>query len=129
MVVRSKAVPDHWLSAFCFHLPSMSAQQVLPGELVSVAHPNLKLGPGLLQVASAAGLSGGKASAASSGPIITTRAGTLAHSANNARWWVEGNARRVCSKSDHVYCSGILPSEMRLRYSTCQVRKNRSWAR
>lgn len=70
----------------------MTSNVVLPGEVVTVSHPNLKLGPGLLQTTSAAGSSGGGASA---GPIVTTRAGVLAHSANNARWWVEGNARRV----------------------------------
>jgi len=53
---------------------------ILPGEPVSAQHVNLKLGPGLLQ---------------STSSIISTKAGTLNHSANNSRWWVENNSRRV----------------------------------
>jgi exosome complex component RRP40 len=58
---------------------------VLPGEHVPAQHVNLKLGPGLKQQTSADG----------SSSIISTRAGTLNHSANGARWWVDGNSRRV----------------------------------
>jgi exosome complex component RRP40 len=62
---------------------------VLPGELVPAEHVNLKLGPGLLQLSTAQGPS----------RVISTRAGTLNHSANNRDWWVECNARRVSSYS------------------------------
>ncbi|KAI0670971.1 exosome complex exonuclease RRP40 [Trametes maxima] len=57
---------------------------VLPGEQVSAQHINLKLGPGLLSTSSA----GSQLS------IISTRAGEVLHSANRARWWIEGNSRR-----------------------------------
>jgi hypothetical protein len=59
---------------------------ILPGERVPVSHPNLKLGPGLSQAAS---LNSGQDG------IFTTRAGSLNHSTNRAKWWVEGNSRRV----------------------------------
>ncbi|KAF8842128.1 hypothetical protein BDN67DRAFT_989283 [Paxillus ammoniavirescens] len=63
---------------------------VLPGEYVPAQHVNLKLGPGLLQLATphapAAGLS--------SQPIVSVRAGALNYSANKSKWWVEGNSRR-----------------------------------
>ncbi|KAJ7644201.1 hypothetical protein FB45DRAFT_897212 [Roridomyces roridus] len=52
---------------------------VLPGQHVPAQHVNLKLGPGLLQTASS---------------IIATRAGSLNHSANRSKWWVENNSRR-----------------------------------
>lgn len=64
------------------------ASDVLPGELVPAQHVNLKLGPGLLQLSA-------HPVPSDSQPIISTRAGQLHHSANNSRWWVEGNARRV----------------------------------
>ncbi|KAF7365106.1 Exosome complex component rrp40 [Mycena venus] len=62
---------------------------VLPGQHVPAQHVNLKLGPGLLQ---STGSSSGDASTAPS--IIATRAGTLNHSANRSKWWVENNSRR-----------------------------------
>jgi exosome complex component RRP40 len=58
---------------------------VLPGEIVPAQHVNLKLGPGLLQLTSSDG----------TGSIISSRAGTLNHSANRSKWWIEGNSRRV----------------------------------
>src|ERR1700739_4630955 len=54
---------------------------VLPGELVPAQHVNLKLGPGLLQLSTAS--------------VISTRAGTLHHSSNRSKWWVECNSRRA----------------------------------
>ncbi|KAJ7095788.1 exosome complex exonuclease RRP40 [Mycena belliarum] len=62
---------------------------VLPGQQVPAQHVNLKLGPGLLQTTGSA--NGGPPPSAS---IITTRAGTLNHSANGSKWWVENNSRR-----------------------------------
>lgn len=59
----------------------------LPGETVSALHPNLKLGPGLLQETTL--------SLETPNSILTTRAGSLHHSKNGAKWWVEGNSRRV----------------------------------
>ncbi|KAJ7819358.1 hypothetical protein B0H14DRAFT_2372667 [Mycena olivaceomarginata] len=59
---------------------------VLPGQHVPAQHVNLKLGPGLLQHSDA--------STSASPSIIATRAGTLHHSANRAKWWVESNSRR-----------------------------------
>ncbi|KAH7921325.1 hypothetical protein BV22DRAFT_1114479 [Leucogyrophana mollusca] len=57
---------------------------VLPGERVPAQHVNLKLGPGLLQLSNSKGES----------PIISTRSGSLNHSANRSKWWVENNSRR-----------------------------------
>ncbi|KAG5648364.1 hypothetical protein DXG03_004936 [Asterophora parasitica] len=58
---------------------------VLPGTAVPAQHVNLKLGPGLLQLSNAN----------EAGPsIITSRAGTLNHSSNGSKWWVESNSRR-----------------------------------
>ncbi|KAI0315796.1 exosome complex exonuclease RRP40 [Amylostereum chailletii] len=57
---------------------------ILPGERVPAQHANLKLGPGLHQET----IPGGK------NVVVSTRAGTLQHSANGARWWVESNSRR-----------------------------------
>jgi exosome complex component RRP40 len=54
---------------------------ILPGEHVPAKHVNLKLGPGLLQLA-------GK------GSIISTRAGTLNRSETGNKWWIECNSRR-----------------------------------
>jgi len=62
----------------------MSSSTVLPGEPVPAQHVNLKLGPGLLQISSSQ----------SQSSIISTRAGTVNHSANNSKWWVESNSRR-----------------------------------
>ncbi|KAF7314443.1 hypothetical protein MKEN_00917100 [Mycena kentingensis (nom. inval.)] len=61
------------------------SETVLPGQIVPAQHVNLKLGPGLLQTTSVG---------ASSSSIIATRAGTLHHSANRSKWWVENNSRR-----------------------------------
>jgi exosome complex component RRP40 len=70
------------------------SSRILPGETVSASHPNLKLGPGLLQATSASSLN--------KDGILTTRAGWLNHSVNGAKWWVEGNSRRV---SEHFLMS------------------------
>jgi len=61
------------------------SEVVLPGEAVDAKHPNLKLGPGLLQL--------------SDGPIISTKAGVLCHNQNRSKWWVESNSRRVGTKN------------------------------
>ncbi|KIJ64530.1 hypothetical protein HYDPIDRAFT_89965 [Hydnomerulius pinastri MD-312] len=63
---------------------------VLPGERVPAQHVNLKLGPGLLQLSSLQGPVKGS----NSQLIASTRAGTLNHSTNKSKWWVEGNSRR-----------------------------------
>jgi hypothetical protein len=68
-----------------WHSSAMSSL-TLPGEIVTVAHPNLKLGPGLAQ---------DSLSSSSRDSVLVTRAGSLNHSANGAKWWVEGNSRRV----------------------------------
>ncbi|KAF9060726.1 exosome complex exonuclease RRP40 [Rhodocollybia butyracea] len=60
---------------------------VLPGERVPAQHVNLKLGPGLLQVNNASG-------ARTTPSVISTRAGTLNHSTNGSKWWIESNSRR-----------------------------------
>ncbi|KII90952.1 hypothetical protein PLICRDRAFT_137496 [Plicaturopsis crispa FD-325 SS-3] len=57
---------------------------VLPGEHISAQHVNLKLGPGLLQVSDSQ----------QAGSIISTRAGTLNHSSNGSKWWIDSNSRR-----------------------------------
>jgi len=59
---------------------------VLPGDHVPARHANLKLGPGLQQVSTAANKTGM--------PVIATRAGELHHSANRSKWWIESNSRR-----------------------------------
>ena len=65
---------------------------VLPGELVDAKHPNLKLGPGLLQLPD--------------GPTISTKAGTLHRNQNRSKWWVESNSRRVGAKiQSHLHAS------------------------
>ena len=61
------------------------SEVVLPGEPVDAKHPNLKLGPGLLQL--------------SDGSTISTRAGTLYHNQTRNKWWVESNSRRVSAKN------------------------------
>ena len=61
------------------------SEVVLPGEPVDAKHPNLKLGPGLLQL--------------SDGSAISTKAGTLCHNQNRSKWWVETNSRRVSAKN------------------------------
>ncbi|KAF8827543.1 hypothetical protein HHX47_DHR4000345 [Lentinula edodes] len=62
---------------------------VLPGERAPAQHVNLKLGPGLLQNSNASTSTGRAAPS-----IFATRAGTLNHSANGSKWWIESNARR-----------------------------------
>jgi len=57
---------------------------VLAGENIPAQHVNLKLGPGLLQLSNADGTSS----------IVSSRAGTLNHSANRSKWWIESNSRR-----------------------------------
>lgn len=61
------------------------SELILPGEQVPAQHVNLKLGPGLIQ----------SSNVGREGFIISTKAGELKHSANNSRWWIESNARRV----------------------------------
>lgn len=68
---------------------------VLPGEHIPAQHVNLKLGPGLLQL-------GGSGEPS----IISTKAGTLNHSANRSKWWVENNSRRVREKKIVVLFAG-----------------------
>ncbi|KDQ62474.1 hypothetical protein JAAARDRAFT_122257 [Jaapia argillacea MUCL 33604] len=68
---------------------------ILPGELVPARHVNLKLGPGLLQLSSdPTPQSKGKGNANPNAVIISTRAGSLDHSPNGAKWWVDSNSRR-----------------------------------
>ncbi|KAJ7695658.1 hypothetical protein B0H17DRAFT_930203 [Mycena rosella] len=62
---------------------------VLPGQHVPAQHVNLKLGPGLVQTVGNA-----TSGASTSASIIATRAGSLNHSANGSKWWVENNSRR-----------------------------------
>ncbi|KAA1469892.1 exosome complex exonuclease RRP40 [Dentipellis sp. KUC8613] len=56
----------------------------LPGEHIPAQHVNLKLGPGIQQTSTSNGVD----------VVVSTRAGTLQHSANGSRWWVESNSRR-----------------------------------
>lgn len=63
----------------------MSETFILPGDRVHAQHVNLKLGPGLLQ----------HASIEEESMILSTKAGELHHSANNSKWWIEGNSRRA----------------------------------
>ncbi|KAF9267339.1 exosome complex exonuclease RRP40 [Marasmius fiardii PR-910] len=58
---------------------------VLPGENIPAQHVNLKLGPGLSQISSVL---------TSNPSIVSTRTGTLNHSANKSRWWIESNSKR-----------------------------------
>ncbi|KAK0201878.1 exosome complex exonuclease RRP40 [Desarmillaria ectypa] len=62
---------------------------VVPGEHIPAQHVNLKLGPGLIQLSQAS-----TPNTTSKSSIISTRAGTLNHSANGSKWWVESNSRR-----------------------------------
>ncbi len=65
---------------------------ILPGEHVPARHVNLKLGPGLLQLSNPDKRRG----IADEGlGIISTKAGTLQHSTNQSKWWIENNSRRV----------------------------------
>lgn len=65
---------------------------ILPGEHVPARHVNLKLGPGLLQLSNPDKRRG----IADEGlGIISTKAGTLHHSTNQSKWWIENNSRRV----------------------------------
>jgi len=61
------------------------SEVVLPGESVEAKHPNLKLGPGLMQLPD--------------GSTISTKAGALCHNQNRSKWWVESNSRRVSTKN------------------------------
>lgn len=71
---------------------------ILPGELVPAQHVNLKLGPGLLQFSTPQGPDS----------IISTRAGSLNHSANGSRWWIESNARRVRTVFHKLFIHDLL---------------------
>ena len=62
---------------------------VLPGDQIPARHVNLKLGPGLLQLSTIA------SNKTTESTVIATRAGTLNHSANGSKWWIETNSRRV----------------------------------
>ena len=62
---------------------------VLPGDQIPARHVNLKLGPGLLQLSTAA------SNKTTESTVIATRAGTLNHSPNGSKWWIETNSRRV----------------------------------
>lgn len=100
----------------------MASIVVLPGEHVPAQHVNLKLGPGLLQLSTHRVSPNGQ-------PIISTRAGQLHHSANNSRWWVEGNARRVCflravSVCTYDHFQLVCPSTPRER-DRCRPRSQR----
>jgi len=61
------------------------SEVVLPGDLVPASHPNLKLGPGLVQIFKPSGEK----------IVLATKAGELRHTANNRNWWVEANQKRV----------------------------------
>ncbi|KIY45189.1 hypothetical protein FISHEDRAFT_49792 [Fistulina hepatica ATCC 64428] len=56
---------------------------VLPGEIVPAQHVNLKLGPGLRQIP-----------LQDENITVSTKAGMVQHSANNAKWWIDSNSRR-----------------------------------
>ena len=62
---------------------------VLPGDQIPARHVNLKLGPGLLQLSTVA------SNKTTESTVIATRAGTLNHSTNGSKWWIETNSRRV----------------------------------
>lgn len=62
---------------------------VLPGDQIPARHVNLKLGPGLLQISTVA------SNKTTESTVIATRAGTLNHSTNGSKWWIETNSRRV----------------------------------
>ena len=61
------------------------SELILPGEQVPARHVNLKLGPGLIELSNVG----------QEGSIVSSKAGELKHSANNSRWWIESNSRRV----------------------------------
>jgi len=61
---------------------------VLPGDQIPARHVNLKLGPGLLQISTVA------SNKTTESTVIATRAGTLNHSTNGSKWWIETNSRR-----------------------------------
>lgn len=65
--------------------PCTMSELILPGEQVPAKHVNLKLGPGLTQLSNVG----------QEGSVISIKAGELKHSANNSRWWIESNSRRV----------------------------------
>ena len=86
----------------------VSRSQDISGDVITedraepAQHLNLKLGPGLLQSSNAS-----SSNHRTSSSVISTRAGTLNHSANGSRWWVESNSRRVSSSFKHSkkFCS------------------------
>lgn len=86
--------------AACFLQRSHGATMsiVLPGQVVPAQHVNLKLGPGLRQ----------DLSAQDAKQVTATRAGTLQHSANGSRWWVQSNARRVSPQCMFSLSNGYL---------------------
>ncbi len=86
---------------------------VLPGDLVPASHPNLKLGPGLVQVIQ----SGGGSS------VVATKAGELQSSSNGRNWWIESNAKRA-SEIPLVAVSFVSPF-----FSTSPLRKRMSLER
>ncbi|TFK74852.1 exosome complex exonuclease RRP40 [Pluteus cervinus] len=75
---------------------------ILPGEQVNAQHSKLKLGPGLLQI------SVGNASESAPQPIIATRAGTLKHSSNRSKWWIESNSRRYVPAAQEAVVGIVL---------------------
>ena len=100
-----------------YSFPPAIMTSVLPGERVPAQHVNLKLGPGLLQQSS---INGQPA-------VVSTRAGDVQHSKNRARWWIEGNARRVSATvavENHISCLSTVAHDT--QDSTCLHHKNRS---
>ncbi|PBK97712.1 hypothetical protein ARMGADRAFT_648964 [Armillaria gallica] len=63
----------------------MAVSIIVFREHVPAQHVNLKLGSGLIQLSQ---------TSTPKSSTISTRAGTLHHSANESKWWVESNARR-----------------------------------
>lgn len=88
---------------------------VLPGERAPARHVNLKLGPGLFQNSNASTSTGRAAPS-----IFATRAGTLNHSSNGSKWWIESNARRV-SYNVRFFSNDLL---IYLYLSMCLLLKN-----
>ena len=71
---------------------------VFPGDVVPASHPNLKLGPGLLQIFTVDGDSN----------IIATKAGKLCVSSNRRNWWVDSNAKRVSDSPSPLHPNNLL---------------------
>lgn len=80
----SRAANARVLPPFRLHL-LFDMTHVLPGENIPAQHVNLKLGPGLTQTSDFA----------KTNIVLSTRAGELQHTADNRKWWIEGNSRRV----------------------------------